>query len=79
MQRTIEIHAGAPRYPVLQEFMRSRARCNFLMGPLGSGKTFGEGLAAAQWSGFGNCPLQYTPTTITCPAVRPLKLAEDWL
>ncbi len=39
-ETTIEIHAGAPRYPVLNAFMRSRARVSAIMGPLGSGKTF---------------------------------------
>ncbi len=32
---------GAPLYPVLQAFMRSRARVSAIMGPLGSGKTYG--------------------------------------
>ena len=33
------VEVGAPKYPVLNAFMRSRARCSFIMGPLGSGKT----------------------------------------
>ncbi|MEE8240087.1 MAG: hypothetical protein V3R16_02365 [Nitrospirales bacterium] len=36
-----ELTIGAPRYHVLNAFMRTRARCAFIMGPLGSGKTFG--------------------------------------
>lgn len=36
---TTRLELGAPKYPVLNAFMRSRARCSFIMGPLGSGKT----------------------------------------
>lgn len=32
---------GAPRYPVLHAFMQSRAPVSAIIGPLGSGKTFG--------------------------------------
>lgn len=31
---------GAPRYPTLNAFMRCRVRVSFIMGPLGSGKTY---------------------------------------
>ena len=37
----VEFRTGAPRYPVLNAFMRSTARVSAIMGPLGSGKTFG--------------------------------------
>ncbi|MFP8878539.1 MAG: TerL [Myxococcota bacterium] len=37
MSATITL--GAPDYPVLNAWLRSRARCSFIMGPLGSGKT----------------------------------------
>lgn len=33
------MNIGAPRYPVLNGFMRARNRVDFIMGPLGSGKT----------------------------------------
>jgi len=38
-ERVLEI--GAPLYPVLNAFMRCRSRVSAVMGPLGSGKTFG--------------------------------------
>ena len=41
MQTTIEIHTGAPKHPVLNAFMACRERVSAIMGPLGSGKTFG--------------------------------------
>jgi len=39
--RTIDVTLGAPDYPTLNAFMRSRARVSCIIGPLGSGKTFG--------------------------------------
>lgn len=36
-----EIAIGAPEYPVLNAFMGSHSRVTCIMGPLGSGKTFG--------------------------------------
>ena len=33
------VELGAPKHKVLNAFMRSRTRCSFIMGPLGSGKT----------------------------------------
>ena len=35
------ISVGTPQYPVLNAFMASRARVSAIMGPLGSGKTYG--------------------------------------
>ena len=40
-KRRIEIAIGAPDYPILNAFMGSRARISAIIGPLGSGKTFG--------------------------------------
>ncbi len=37
----VELEIGAPRYPVLNAFMRSRARASVIIGPLASGKTYG--------------------------------------
>lgn len=37
----IEVAIGAPHFPVLNAFMRSRASFHAIMGPLGSGKTIG--------------------------------------
>lgn len=39
--RQVELAIGAPRYPVLNAFMRSRARVSVIIGPLASGKTYG--------------------------------------
>lgn len=36
----IRISIGAPNYPVLNEFMGCKDRVSFIMGPLGSGKTY---------------------------------------
>ena len=36
------ISVGVPQYPVLNAFMASRARVSAIMGPLGSGKTYGS-------------------------------------
>ena len=36
-----ELNIGAPNAPVLDAFMADRARVSFIMGPLGSGKTYG--------------------------------------
>ena len=41
VSRRIEVTIGAPDYPVLNAFMRSRARVSCIRGPVGSGKTFG--------------------------------------
>lgn len=41
MPRRAEISIGAPDYPVLNAFMGSRAPVSMIMGPLGSGKTYG--------------------------------------
>lgn len=38
----IEFHIGAPRYPVLNGFVRCRADFSAIIGPLGSGKTTGS-------------------------------------
>lgn len=40
-QPRVEFVLGAPNAPVLEDFMRSRMRNTFIMGPLGSGKTYG--------------------------------------
>lgn len=68
---TIQMTVGAPRYPVLNAFMRSRARVSAIMGPLGSGKTFGvaqrmliqmkeqapnaDGVRPTRWCAVRNC------------------------
>ena len=39
--RRAEISLGAPDFPVLNAFMGCRKRNSFIMGPLGSGKTYG--------------------------------------
>ena len=39
--RRAEISLGAPDFPVLNAFMGCRERNSFIMGPLGSGKTYG--------------------------------------
>lgn len=38
----IELAIGAPDYPILNAYMRSRARVTSIIGPLGSGKTVGS-------------------------------------
>lgn len=36
-----EFRIGVPRYPILNEFIADRSRVALIMGPLGSGKTYG--------------------------------------
>jgi len=37
----LEVRVGTPGYPVLDAYRRDRSRVSIIMGPLGSGKTFG--------------------------------------
>lgn len=37
----VEYRIGIPQYPVLNDFIRDRSRVALIMGPLGSGKTYG--------------------------------------
>lgn len=76
----IEFRLGAPRYPVLNAFMRSRADVSFIRGPLGSGKTTGsidrlllqmreqqpnaDGVRLTRWLAVRNTYLDLTETTI---------------
>ncbi|MCH7511778.1 MAG: TerL [Chloroflexi bacterium] len=41
MPSTLRVNIGATRYPVLNEFMGANHRVDAIMGPLGSGKTYG--------------------------------------
>lgn len=76
----IEFHVGAPRYPVLNAFIRSRADVSFIRGPLGSGKTTGavdrlllqmkeqkpnaDGIRFTRWLAVRNTYPDLTGTTI---------------
>lgn len=41
MPSTLRVNIGATRYPVLNDFMGANHRVDAIMGPLGSGKTYG--------------------------------------
>lgn len=76
----IEINVGAPLYPVLNAFIRSRADVSWIRGPLGSGKTTGavdrlllqmkeqapnkDGVRLTRWLAVRNTYLDLTETTI---------------
>jgi hypothetical protein len=75
-----EFSIGAPHYPVLNAFMRCRDRVSAIMGPLGSGKTFGavqrilsqmceqepniEGIRPTRWCAIRNTYPDLMTTTV---------------
>ena len=75
-----EISVGVEQYPVLNNFMGSRERVSAIMGPLGSGKTYGavqrilaqmceqkanpEGIRPTRWLGIRNTYPDLMGTTV---------------